>query len=123
MANKSEQSVNSTQDPLCLSLGSYTENIKFVVNPLSYDLILGKKWQNNHHAIVDCVNNEVHFCYRGKQYSLSGEKPRVHDEVSVNAICKDLETGSPMIAVYVRDKNDKNKVPKYHPEERTILDN
>ena len=43
MANKTPQKLLSTVSPVTISLGGYTQKMRFAANPLNYDLILGKK--------------------------------------------------------------------------------
>lgn len=53
MANNIEQEVSSTKDPIAVSFSSYSENMMMVVNSLIYDVVLGKKWGENHNVRLD----------------------------------------------------------------------
>ena len=121
MANNSEQDVNSTLNPVSISLGSYTENMRLAVNPQKHDLILGRKWAKNHRAIVDCFNDQVNFCYQGKSYNLTGRNPETDNEISVNSICRDYEKGFPLYAVYVRELKVQDKGDQHHRDISKIL--
>ena len=44
MADKAEQTMISTVSDVIISIGPYTEAMRFVANPQNYDIILGKMW-------------------------------------------------------------------------------
>ena len=59
MANKSEESVESTMKPCIVSIGPYSESMNFVVTKLRYDVVLSEKWLHEHRAVIDCHTNNV----------------------------------------------------------------
>eukprot|EP00171_Calliarthron_tuberculosum_P023395 IDg23395t1 len=70
MANATKEKLQSTVNKLQLSIGPYSEAMRFAVSNLSYDLILGKKWTSEHCAKKDCLTNEVSFEYKKKQFKI-----------------------------------------------------
>ena len=62
MANNTEEKLSSTVSTVTISIGSYSETMRLVANQQNYDVILGKKWCNNHKAVLDCETNEIRFC-------------------------------------------------------------
>ena len=102
MANKVEQKVGSTEHAVVVSFGPCSEKIRLVVSPLSYDVILGKKWGTNHKAKLDLNCNKIDFCYKDNSHSIYA--PIISSEhVSVNTICREYQKGTPLFAAFVRD--------------------
>jgi len=120
MANKVEQKVGSTEQAVVLSFGPYSEKIRFVVSPLSYDVILGKKWGTNHKAKLDLNCNKVDFCHKDRSYSIYAKRVALSEYVSVNTICREYSKGSPLFAVLLRDRQ-KDKTSKAHKDIHKIL--
>ena len=46
MANQTLQETEETIEPATLSLGFYSERMKFIISPLRHDVILSKNWKN-----------------------------------------------------------------------------
>lgn len=103
MANKASQKLKSTLEPLQLSIHGYSERLRFVVCPLNYDLILGKKWTTAHEAVLNCYTNEVKFTHRNKCHTIVATKPKSKQVVSVNAITRDLSKKHQLYAVMLRE--------------------
>ncbi len=94
-----------------MSIGSYTDKIRFAVCPLNYDIILGKKWTTEHHAVINCYTNEIRFSHKGKFYTIVATDPKTKKLISVNAITRDHSKNHPLYAVMLRrvpstDKGD-----------------
>ena len=102
MANNTSQKLLSTVSPVSVSIGGYTEKLRFAANPLNYDLILGKKWTTNHRAVINCYTNEISFSHKGKNYHIIAKDPTNHNLVSVNAITRDHDRRYPLFAVMLR---------------------
>lgn len=120
MANKVEQKVGSTEYAVVISFGPYSEKIRFVVSPLSYDVILGKKWGTNHKAKLDLNCNKVDFCYKDNSYSIYARPVPSSEHVPVNAICREYSKGTPIFAAFIRDPS-KDVTYKPHKDIQRIL--
>ena len=115
MANNSEEPVDSTKNPVTFSIRGYTERMRFVVNAQKYDLILGKKWTSNHHAVLDCRRNKIKFNFKGDEHYVLADQDGDSKEVSVNTIRQDVDAGLPVFAVMMRSTNDVlNNAEKNH---------
>ncbi len=106
MANKAEQTLKSTVSDVTISIGPYTEAMRFVANPQNHDIILGKKWCSNHEATLKCATNEIDFWHRGKLFKITARPHVPLKEVSVNSITKDYKLGCPMYAAILREVRD-----------------
>ena len=102
MAKKSLQELKSTTRPLQLSIGGYTQNMRFVSIPMNYDIILGKKWASQHRALIDCYSNEVIFQHKGKKHRVLAIDPLEPRFSSVNAITNKLKKDLNLCAVFIR---------------------
>ena len=121
MANNTEESVDSTKNPIALSIGPYSESMRFAVNKLQYDVILGKKWQHKHRARIDCQSNSVDFCHKGKAYCLIANTQEEQKQITLNAIAKDLKSGSPLFAVLVRKRDEGEPKNDHRPDVKRLL--
>ena len=74
MANETIEKIGETTEPAAINLGSYTECMRFIVSPLKYGVILGKKWETKHHAKIDCSNNQICFKHQGCHHLLHANK-------------------------------------------------
>ncbi len=95
MANNTTQKLKSTGHPLTMSIGRYTDKIRFAVCPLNYDIILGKKWTTEHHAVINCYTNKIRFSHKGKFNGLVATDPKTKQLISVNAITRDHSKNHP----------------------------
>ena len=120
MANKTQQDVDSTHHRVAISIGPYTEKMRFIVNPQGHDLILGMKWCRSHKAILNCDTNQVDFHHKDKPYRIN-VKPFVPiQEVSVNSIARDHKSGFPMFAAMLVQSNGHTQ-EKRHPDIEKLL--
>ena len=102
MANNTPQELKSTVSPVTISIGGYSQKMRFAANPQNYDLILGKKWTTIHRALINCYTNEICFSHKGKEYKIMAKDPSNQNTVSVNAISKDYKQKYPIFAVMLR---------------------
>ena len=122
MANKVEQSLNSTKTNVTVSIGPYSEKMRLVANPQSHDVILGKKWCSNHKALLNCGNNQIDFWYKGQKHTISTRPLIQIKEVSVNSISRDFVSGYPMIATIFQEVRNNLDKKKYHPGIKALLE-
>ena len=122
MANMTEETVNPTREPCVISIGPYSESMRLVVTRLQYDLVLGQKWLYEHLAKIDCSTNTVGFVHKKKSYCISARGQEDANEISVNAITKDLKSGSMLFAVLLRPSNKRRKNTKETSDITNILD-
>ncbi len=106
MADQTLQENGETIEPVTLSLGFYTERMKFIISLLRYDVILGKNWKNKHKATFDCSNIHVHFNHAGHQYIIHANE--TIEETSLGSLVNDYKNGCPMFSVLLRSENDNN---------------
>ena len=52
--SQNQITLSNPQAPVTISLGGYTEKMRFAANPLNYDLLLRKKWTSAHKEIISC---------------------------------------------------------------------
>ena len=119
MANRTLQDVGVTIGPVTISLGYYTEAMRFVVQPLSYDIILGKAWETKHKAKIDCSNNTIQFEYMKEQYYITARDSI--EQISVNAMMNDFNNGYPMFSVVMHDVENNDKELKNHEDISRVL--
>ena len=102
MANKTKSKIHSTANKLQLSIGPYSESMRFAVSDLGHDVVLGKKRTSEHNAVICSRTNEVEFVYKGKQHRILANQSKPSDEISLNSISKPSNLDSPMFAVILK---------------------
>ncbi len=103
MANQTLQETGKTTEPVTLSLGFYTERMKFIVTPRRYDVILDTNWKNSHKATIDCSKNNVNFEYAGNKYIIHTKE--TIKETSLGSLVNDYKNESPIFSVLLRNEN------------------
>ena len=76
--------------------------MNLVVTKSHYDLVLGEKWLYEHRAKSDCHTNEVDFWHKNKAFRIHARNKQSTKQISVNAITRDLKSGSQIFAVLLR---------------------
>ena len=102
MANETVQEIGETTEPVAINLGSYTECMRFIVSPLRYSVIFGKKWETKYDAKIDCSNNQICFRYRGSDHVLHAIK--AIEETSLGSLVNDYKKGFPMYSVLLHNQ-------------------
>ncbi len=103
MANQTLQETAETTEPVTLSLGFYTERIKFIVISLQYDVILGKNWKNKQKATIDCYDDHVSFEHAGNKYIIHAEENI--KETSLVSLVNGYKNACPIFSVLLRNGN------------------
>ena len=105
-----EETVDPTLESCIINIGPYSESIHLVVTKLQYDLVLRQKWLYEHMIRIDCSTNTVDFIHKNKSSVISAKGQEDEKEMAVNAIIKDLKSGSMLLAVvpHLCDKKRKN---------------
>ena len=85
LANKSTENMYFARNKVTVSIESYSESFRMASNPLSYDVILGKKWCVAHKATVDCARNIFKMVYRHKKLNIRA-LASTDSEISINAV-------------------------------------
>jgi hypothetical protein len=49
----------------------YSDNIKFIVFPMAYDMILGNRWARSRQVIVDYGKSETRVTHKEKEFTLT----------------------------------------------------
>jgi hypothetical protein len=70
VANQETVSVMGSVD-IQINIHGYTDNIKFLVIPMAYDMILGNRWARSRQIIVDYGKSETRVTYKGKEFTLT----------------------------------------------------
>jgi hypothetical protein len=70
VANQETVSVMGTVD-LQIDIQGYTDNIKFLVIPMAFDMILGNRWARSRNIIVDYGKVETRVFHKGTEYTLT----------------------------------------------------
>ena len=97
MANETFQKIGETTEPVAINLVSYTECMRFIVSPLKYSVILGKKWETKHQGKIDCENNQICFEHQGHDHVLHACS--TIEENSSGSLINDYEKDFPMHSV------------------------
>lgn len=108
MANKTTEKMSRTKEPIILNIRGYTEKVHLASMKLHHDIILGKKWCDDHQTIIDFSTNEITFKYKDKEYILTAMEYYKSQFISINNIMKDIENGLPCFAITVK-KEDLSK--------------
>ena len=114
MANKTTEKLRSTCYKIPLSIESYTESMRFAVGILTYDVILGKKWLNEHHGTTDCRTNEVKFRHKDKKYRIIANDNTLRN-FSVNSIVNVNPVETPIYAIVLKPTSEEK--PKKYPKD------
>jgi hypothetical protein len=70
VANQEIVSVLGSVD-IQLNIQGYLDNIKFLVIPMAYDMILGNRWARSRQIIVDYGKSETRVTPKGKEFTLT----------------------------------------------------
>jgi hypothetical protein len=70
VANQETVSVMGSVD-IQINIHGYTDNIKFLVIPMAYDMIIGNRWAISRQIIVDYGKSETRVTYKGKEFILT----------------------------------------------------
>jgi hypothetical protein len=70
VANQETMSVMGTID-LQINIQGYTDNIKFLVIPMAFDMILGNRWARSRSIIVDYGKVKTRVSHKGTEYTLT----------------------------------------------------
>jgi hypothetical protein len=70
VANQETVSVLGSVD-IQLNIQGYSDNIKFLVIPMAYDMILGNRWARSRQVIVDYGKSETRVTHKGKEFTLT----------------------------------------------------
>jgi hypothetical protein len=70
VANQEIVSVLGSVD-IQLNIQGYSDNIKFLVIPMAYDMILGNRWARSRQVIVDYGKSETRVTHKGKEFTLT----------------------------------------------------
>jgi hypothetical protein len=70
VANQETVSVLGSVD-IQLNIQGYSDNIKFLVIPMAYDMILGNRWARSRQVIVDYGRSETRVTHKGKEFTLT----------------------------------------------------
>ena len=118
MANESKEAVDSTENTVSVSIKGYTESMRLVANIQRFDLILGKKWMTNHHAVIDCHTNQMNFLFKGKTHHVFAKGEQKMEEISLNNMIQDVKNGCQVFAVMLDTQNSKkdDESPGYHKD-------
>ncbi len=116
MADLTLQETAKTTEPVTLSLGFYTERMKFKVILLRYHVILGKNWKNKHKATIDCYDNHVNFAHAGNKYIVHAKENI--KETSLGSLVNEYKDECFIFFVLLRNENDNysgivNKNPEF----------
>ena len=120
MASKTLQEIGETTETVTIDLRYYNENMKFVVAPCQYDVIMGKNWRTKHKAKVDCANNHVSFQHERVEYFILGKE--VIQPISASALMNDYSKGCQMFSIVLRNESDsKNSNVKNREDISSVL--
>ena len=83
LANGSQQEVASTAKSVRIQVGSYSDNMSFIVLPLvGYDVLLGMSWLTKYNPIIDWRSKSVKFVDKSNQeHQLSGKSRPKQNEI------------------------------------------
>ena len=95
--------------------------MKFVVADIYQDVIFGKKWTEDHMAVLDCTHNRVDFWHKGNPLAFVAIEPKKTTMVSINSIERDLKQGAPVFAIKLHCENKDSQPTKYPKEIEKIL--
>ncbi len=104
MADQTLQQTVDETEPVTLSLGFYTERMKFIITPLLHSVVLGKSWKNKHKATIYCSNDHVSFKHAGDKYIIHANE--TIKETSLGSPVNDYKNGCPVSSVLLRNDND-----------------
>ena len=108
MANETVQKIGETIGPVTISLGSYTERMRFIVSPLKYGVILAKKWETKHQARIDSSNNQICFKHQGNDHVLYVDK--TVEKASIISLVNGSKKGFAMFSVLLRSQHSSRKI-------------
>jgi hypothetical protein len=119
VANQETVSVMGTVD-LQVDIQGYTDNIKFLVIPMAFDMILGNRWARSRNIIVDYGKVETRVFHKGTEYTLTPyhvhiSKDRILDYPS-KPVPQDTETDSspPVVLNYAQASRHIRKGGEYY---------
>jgi hypothetical protein len=76
LADRSQQPVARTREPVPLSVGAhYSEDLHFTLAPIKYDIILGLPWLESGNKYVDWKKRTISFIHAGAPVMLEAGKP------------------------------------------------
>lgn len=102
IANRNEQVLSETVDPIEIQVKGYTERLRFAVFPLKHKIILGKQWLASHRGKIDYFLNVVSILYRQRKHTSLANEPQDSELISLNAITNDHRKSCPLFAAFLR---------------------